>query len=252
MRSSRALLLVFACAALVLSVVVARPAAAQVFGPPMTVFGSVTDSTGDVPEGLIVEAYVGDRVCGRGLTQFTGEGDGRVTVYYADVVSREQTAGCGSPGAEVRIRIGDRFAPQTAQWRAGPVQLDVTFGDATPRPIPTFTPTPQPDDAIPAAPTAAVTPVPQTPTAAASASVSPSPSPTATVAAPTITPTPTLSGGLSTREPGAASGSDDEVGESGFPIWAMVVIGLGALVALGGGVGYMMARSRREPGDDDA
>ena len=35
----------------------------------------------------------------------------------------------GRDGATVEIKIGDRFAPQTAVWRAGPMRLDVVFGD---------------------------------------------------------------------------------------------------------------------------
>lgn len=119
-------------------------ASAQVFGPPMTVFGSVTDSGENVPADLPIEAYVGNTVCGRGQTQYTGDGNGRVTVYFADVVSREQTPGCGADGVDVRIKVGNRFAPQTLRWRPGPAQMDITFGDATPAAIPTFTPTPRP------------------------------------------------------------------------------------------------------------
>ncbi len=226
----------------------AIPARAQVFGPPMTVFGSVTDAAGDVPADLPIEALIGDTVCGRGKTQYTGEGDGRVTVYFADVVSREQTPGCAADGIQVRIKVGDRVATQTLPWRPGPAQMDITFGDATPRPIPTFTPTPRPGS--PTAEPPALTPTlrptgTNTPGAspAVSASPSPSPSPSPTNTA-TATSTPTLAGGLVTTDPprpGTASDGD------GFPVWAIVVIAFGALAAIGGGIGYALARS----GDDD-
>lgn len=230
---------------------VAKPARAQVPSPPMTVFGSVTDASGEVPADLAVEAYVGDKVCGKGKTQFTGDGSGKVTVYFADVVSREQTAGCGSEGVEVRIKIGDRFAPQTVKWAAGPKQLDVVFGNATPAAIPTFTPTPRPSvtptsaTARPSTPTAGASVTP--PTASVSASVSPAGSPSAEGSATgTASPTATLTGGIVT-EPGSA-GDDDEPG--GFPVWGYVAIGLGVLAAAGGGIGFAMARSR--PVEDDA
>jgi len=214
------------------------PARAQVFGPPMTVFGSVTDSAGVVPEGLPVQAFVGDRVCGKGRTQFTGDGDSRVTVYFADVVSREQTSGCGSDGAVVRIQVGDRFAAQTAHWKMGPVQLDLTFGDATPVAIPTFTPV------------ARTTRPPATtgPTSTEPAGATPAPgsaTPTATAVSSTPSSTPTLRGGLLTSASTSrgAGGSD---GGGGFPVWAAVVLVLGALAAVGGGVGFAMARTRRD------
>lgn len=228
-------------------------ASAQVFGPPMTVFGSVTDSAGDIPPDLPVEALVAGTVCGRGKTEHTGDGDGRVTVYFADVVSREQTPGCGADGVDVQIRIGDRIAPQTLRWRPGPVQLDITFGDATPRPIPTFTPTPRPGATGTAEPPARTpTPVPTAPRSstpgispATSPSASPSPSPSNTA---TATPTATLAGGLVTRSPITPPGSTDD---SGFPIWAIVVIALGALTAVGGGIGVVLARARSRVEDED-
>ena len=95
----------------------AESAAAQIPSPPSTIFGSISDSAGPVPAGLTVEAYVGDRLCGSRQTEMTGEPPGRVTVYSVNVVSAAQTAGCGTEGAAVRIKVGDRFATQTAVWR---------------------------------------------------------------------------------------------------------------------------------------
>ncbi len=109
------------------------------FDPPSTVFGSIADSGGVVPAGVTVEAYIGDTLCGtKGRTEFTGDGAARVTVYVVDVVSESQIAGCGTVGREVRVKIGDRFATQTAKWNPGPVQLDVTFGSASPAVSPTL------------------------------------------------------------------------------------------------------------------
>ncbi len=216
------------------------------FGPPMTIFGSVTDSAGPVAEGIDIEAFIGDKACGRGKTQFTGEGSGRVTVYYADVVSREQTGGCGAVGVEVRIKVGDRFAQQTTKWRQGPAQLDLTFGSATPAAIPTFTPTPTRtpapgETAIPGTPTPrGTTPANQTPGGTAtgtSESVTGTPGASATATA-----TPTLRGGVSSSQPGGGGDGGDA---GGFPVWAAVVAVLGGLALIGGGVGYLMARGRR-------
>ena len=225
------------------------PARAQVFGPPMTLFGSVTDSDGPVGEGITVEAYIGGKVCGRGKTQFTGEGSGRVTVYSADVVSREQTAGCGSDGAEVKVKVGDRFAQQTAKWRPGPQQLDLTYGSATPAAIPTFTPTPT------RVPTQGPTTGPGTPTPRGNTPAGGTPATTASVTASTTgtpgpsstaTATPTLRGGLSSSQPGGGGDGGDD---GGFPVWGAVVAVLGGLALVGGGVGYLMARGRRHNDD---
>ncbi len=219
-------------------------AGAQVFGPPMTVFGSVADSAEAVPEGLNVEAYVGDKVCGRGKTQFTGDGAGRVTVYYADVVSREQTGGCGSSGIEVRVKIGDRFASQTVRWQAGPQRLDVVFGSATPAPIPTFTPTPT------RTPTAtrganAPTPTPGGPSpATATVSGSAGASSTAARGTPTIATPGTIRGGIASPAAPGTGGADG--GDGGFPVWGAVLAVVAGLALVGGGVGFLMAQNRKE------
>lgn len=208
--------------------------------PPSTVYGSVTDSAGPVEAGLAVEAYIGDKLCGKGFTEFTGDGDAKVTVYSADVVTREQTAGCGFDGAEVRIKIGDRFAAQTASWRPGPVQLNLTFGNATPAAIPTFTPTPA----------RTATPVPGSETATPGTATQ---SPVGTIPAGSPgagSPVATLAGGLTSSTPGPGRSADEASG--GFPVWAIVVLGLGGIAVVGGGIGYAMSRSNRpDEADDD-
>lgn len=222
-------------------------AQAQVFGPPSTIYGSITDAAGPVPAGVPIEAYIGEKVCGKGKTELTGEGT-PVTVYFTDVVAREQTPGCGAEGIEVRIKVGDRFARQTARWKAGPVQLDITFGDnVTPRAIPTFTPT------------ATRTPAPGQTTAAGN---TPGPSQQANTAVTAATgtipagspgagsPVPTLAGGLTINSASGSGPSAPGGGDGGFPIWAAVILALGGVAAVGGGVGYAMSRTRRTPDDE--
>lgn len=216
-------------------------AAAQ-FDPPSTIFGSVADSAGDVPDGLPVEAYIGDTLCGtKGSTEFTGDGAARVTVYVVDVVSESQIAGCGAPGRDVRIKIGDRFASQTAKWNPGPVQLDLTFGSASPAVIPTFTPAPTrtPEPASTPQPGETGTPA----TAVGTVETIPAGSPGAG------SPVSSPSGGISSATPGAQSASTGSGG--GFPVWGVVVLILGGIAAVGGGVGYAMSRSRADSMDDD-
>ena len=229
-RRVAALVFAVSCGLILLS-----PASAQ-FSPPSTVFGSISDSGGTVEAGVTVEAYIGDTLCGtKGKTEFTGDGDARVTVYVVDVVSEDQTPGCGRLNAQqqIRIRIGDRFAQQTATWDPGPVRLDVTFGNATPVPIPTFTPAPT------RTPDPAATPRPNQPvgTIPAGSPGAGSPVPTAPL------------GGITSATPGAPSSGGDSDG--GIPVWAIVLLVLGGIGAIGGGVGYVMARGNRDGGDDD-
>jgi hypothetical protein len=204
-------------------------ARAQVFGPPMTLFGSISDAAGPIDAGVPVEAYVGDKLCGKGKTEFVGDGANRVTAYAADVVSKEQTTGCGSIGVEVRVKIGERFATQTAKWQQGPVRLDVTFGNATPAAIPTFTPTPRRD------PTADPN---QTGTPATSTSAQ-----TAVARTSNANATPTLKGGVESKNLQSGSQASND---GGFPIWAGVLIGLAVLGAAGGTIGFVLARKDRD------
>ena len=211
------------------------------FNPPSTVFGSISDSAGPVPAGLTVEAYIDDKLCGtKGRTEFTGDGSSRVTVYVVDVVSESQTPGCGKDGKEIKIKVGDRFATQVAKWSPGPVQLDLTFGNATPVAIPTFTPAPT------RTPDPAGTPVPgQTP--------GQTPGQVATIPAGSPgagSPVPTVArGGITSATPGQAAATGG--GGGGVPVWAISLLVLGGIGAVGGGVGYYMARGNRDSGSDD-
>lgn len=238
-------------------------AGAQGFGPPQTIFGSISDSAGAVPDRLPIEAYIGDTLCGEGQTGFSGEGDSRVTVYAVDVFEVGQKEGCGTDGAVVRIKVGDRFADQTARWRAGPLQVDILFGSgATPVPIPTFTPVPP--TAVPTNTTAAPATVPATtdgatPTPGATGTGTPSPAagstsdaqtaatPSVTVALSSTTPsaTATLAGGVVSSVADSPGGGDD----GDLPVWGIVVAVLAGVAVVGGGVGLVMARSRARDGD---
>ena len=206
------------------------------FAPPATVVGSIADEAGTVPEGVNVEGYIGDTLCGtKGSTQFVGEGAARVTVYFVDVSSEEDKPGCGKAGAEVRIKIGDRFATQTTQWRAGLIQMDVTFGNVSPAVIPTAAPTATraPNATGPTAAPNSATPVAEGNQAVGTI---PAGSPGAG------SPVATLKGGVTsaTPAPQQAALTDD----GGFPVWGIVLLVLLGVAAIGGGVGYAMSRSR--------
>ena len=48
---------------------------------------------------------------------------------------------------------------------------------------------------------------------------------------------------------GTTSGVSGTPGGDGFPVWAAVVAALGGVALVGGGVGFMMARNRRDDED---
>ena len=258
-------------------------AAEAQFGPPATIFGLISDSAGEVPEGLEVHAYIGETLCSDSRAEYfaktihTGEGAARVAVYVVHVVSDDQEEGCGTDGAEIRIQVGDRFADETGVWRRGPAQVDITFGSAAPAPIPTFTPTATATSTPDPQATATATKLPTEATAADATSSEDATSQASGSGNDTPTPgganggsdpggdpdddgdgdvpasaedeaEPTLAGGVTTGRTTPAP-SDD----GGFPVWPVVLVLVGLLVVLGGGVGYMMSRtsgSEPPPGDD--
>lgn len=217
------------------------------YQPPSTVFGSINDQAGPVEAGIPVTAYIGGQLCGTGKTEFTGDGAAKVTVYAVNVSSREDKPGCGVEGVDITIKIGDRTASQPARWRAGPVRLDVTFGNVTPVPIPTFTPAPT------------RTPTPPQATSIGTQGATPASNGTGTAASTTVlgtipagspgagSPIPTLKGGVTSSRPGNSQEGSADGG--GFPLWAVVIIVLGGIAVVGGGVGYAMSRGRG--GEDD-
>jgi hypothetical protein len=77
---------------------------------PQTLFGSISDEAGPVPDGLVVEAYIDNTLCGTGQTEFTGDGDARVTAYAVDVFANGSVGGekpgCGRDGDTARSRTG--------------------------------------------------------------------------------------------------------------------------------------------------
>ncbi len=212
------------------------------FNPPSTVFGSISDSAGPVQAGVSVEAYIDDKLCGtKGRTEFTGEGAARVTVYVVDVVSESQTPGCGKDGKLIKIKVGDRTAEQSAKWAPGPVQLDLTFGDATPVAIPTFTPAPT------RTPDPLGTPFPGQTVVPGQGQVATIPPGSPGAGSPVPT---TPKGGITSATPGQApaTGGDDSGG--GVPVWAIALLVLGGIGAVGGGVGYYMARGNKDNSSD--
>ena len=80
--------------------------------PPATYYGVVQTSAYFTPtDGMQVEAYVEDVLCGQGLSLEIG---GQV-VYVVSVAAEVQTIGCGRPGGAIRFQIaGQPLLPQPA------------------------------------------------------------------------------------------------------------------------------------------
>jgi hypothetical protein len=232
-----------ALTALVVALAGASTALAQLPSPPQTIAGSVNDDAGRIPEHVAVEAYIGDKRCDdkHGETDYTGDGSAQVTYYFVNVLSDEQTPGCGKQGSTVRIKIGDRFVNETTKWEAGLLLLNVTFGNAKPVALPTATPTVKKPATV--ATNAEGTPIAaanQTPQGSQTVATIPAGSPGAG------SPIPTLAGGITNAAAGASGGTGGSGGGGGFPLWGIAILVLGGIAVVGGGVGYAMSRSNND------
>lgn len=245
-----AVVVAFAAATAWLLFAVSPPRASAQFAPPQSLYGSINDPNGEIEEGTPVEAYIGDIECsdGTGTTGFTGVGDARVAVYVINVLSSADRDGCGDAGDTVRVKIGDEFVEQTATWEAGPTRLNVAFGEAPTVVLPTNTPVPPTNTPTDAEATAAGPDSTSDPSDEGTAGTPGTPGAPGTPGTPG-TAASTAQGGLTGSTPGAAGGEGDgDDDDGGFPVWAIVVIGLAVLGAAGGGVGYLISRNNREPG----
>ncbi len=113
-------------AALTLSIVVSVSAQAPPELPAIFL-GTVTAEDGAVASDLEVAAYVdgGDEDCSGARVTYVKDG---VTQYFVQVAHSSERAGCGTDGAVVRFRIGDRWATQTGTWSNSGLQtLNLTL-----------------------------------------------------------------------------------------------------------------------------
>ncbi|NJO04409.1 MAG: VCBS repeat-containing protein [Chloroflexaceae bacterium] len=94
--------------------------------PPATFYGAV--EIGGVGAGVPVHARIGGVQCGAGVTERIA---GQV-VYVVDVVSAQQRAGCGTPGATVVLEVGTT-PTATVRWQGSGAQaVDLLPGTASP------------------------------------------------------------------------------------------------------------------------
>jgi hypothetical protein len=102
--------------------------------PPATYYGTISGATSG--DGIVAAIGSGasSRSCGNGAVLT----DSSSTVYVVDVITDDQTSGCGDSGRSIRFYIapqnpgaGGKFATQTATWQgAGAHAQNLTAGPA--------------------------------------------------------------------------------------------------------------------------
>lgn len=223
--------------------------------PPNRFYGSAKVNGQDQSEGTVVEAYVGNTLCGSGTVQARDGGP----IYFLDVLGAGQKPNCAKDGDKVSFKIAGLDAKESGTYTtASATRLDLTANGTarqieqptvlapgtggTPPPPPTFTAVPT--TAVPTLPPAPVSTAPATATANTTASPAPSGSETPTAAAgtPTVatseTPTETPSP-ASTPEP-----PETPLKSTGGPpaaLWVVIV----AIVLIGAGVAAWLVQRRR-------
>ncbi len=208
--------------------------------PPNRFYGSAKINGNDAPEGTVVEAYIGNTLCGSGTVQSRNNTE----QYFVDALSGTQKPGCAKDGDTVKFKVAGLDAKETGKYAtAAATNLNLTasgtpHNSAPPTVLapgqggtpltPLATPAPTEAPTVPATPAATVA---ATGTAAAAASETPAASATATpqgsaTATATATATPSLVSPAARPAPK----------RSGTPAWVWIipiaVLVLAALVAL--------------------
>lgn len=210
---------------------------------PSSFFGTASIDGQPVPNGTQVRGFIDGVDC----TQGDGAGtalEGGVAAYVIDVVHESQRPGCGNETKTVTFTIGGRPAAQTAKWKAGPQEMNLNAGTGAPVALPTATATPAGGGTAGAGGTAR-------------ASVTGRLTPTQPAERTPPTDDVTF---ITPRPPGGNGDPKPAVNDGGAPVGLFLLLGLVALAAGGGGIGYAMSRRPRgtsgerpedEPGPDD-
>jgi len=121
--------LVAAVVALISSLMAASVSAQPPPIPPDRFFGNATVDGAPAPAGTNVTATIGGNVCG----QTTVKAD---STYVLDVMSSNQTAGCGTEGASVSFTVGGNPGG-SATWSSGQfTELDLAGKTPPPPTVP--------------------------------------------------------------------------------------------------------------------
>ncbi len=211
----------------------AAPAGAQL--PPTRVFGTVTVDGQPAPAGTVVQAFIGEKLCGEGVVRRIS--DDLPLGYVVDVAGATQVEGCGTDGATIAFRVGGVLANETATFATGTfIRLDLTVRGQVATPTP-GAPTPPPFGAEPAATgTATASPGAASPTPAGPGGA------TETPEAATATATAASGPGLPVRTATPVGSTGGGGGGGAGPVLA-VVAALVVLAAAGAGA-YLWYRRR--------
>jgi hypothetical protein len=110
-------------ATLLLALAVASPSIARADEPRAWFRGNLYIDSQEAPRGTRIEALIGETVCGETLTarDFNSSATrGATSLFQISVLSEAEIRGCGRDGAQIRFRVDDRFANETASWTAIP------------------------------------------------------------------------------------------------------------------------------------
>jgi hypothetical protein len=225
-----------------LAFLVAAGSASAQAQPPNRFYGTAKVNGQDQPDGTVVEAYVGNTLCGSGTVQTRDSGP----IYFLDVLGAGQKPNCAKDGDKVTFKIAgldakesgtystaaatrvDLTATGTARQIAQPTVLAPGTG-GTPPPPPTFTQPPAP-----------------VPATAATGAASPTPPAAETPAAQSATPAATASE-TATETPSAVASPEAAVppsSKSGGPP-AILWIAIAAIVLIGAGVAAWVYQRQR-------
>lgn len=212
--------------------------------PPERFYGSVQINGQAQGDGTVVEAYIGNTLCGSGTV---GNRNGS-EIYFVDVLGAGQKANCGNDGDKVTFKVSGLDAKETGTYAtASTARLDLSAtGSArpveqptvlapgtggTPAPPPTFTPAPTQASAAPASTTPAAG---ETATAAPATTATAGASGTVTA---TQTPNVTLTP-VPVRVPATKSSGPSPL------IWIVIVV---AVLAIGAGAAAWALQRRGRP-----
>jgi hypothetical protein len=204
--------------------------------PPNRFYGTVSINGQDQPEGTVVEAYIGNTLCGSGTVQNRNGSN----IYLVDVLGSGQKPNCANDGDKVTFKISGLDANETGSYdTAAATRLDLTAAGAA-RTVaqptvlaPGTGGTPAPPPPLPTSPLGTSTPAPTFTPSPDQASETPVTTPTETPTASATAPAPTAT--TSPTPASNTSATSTSSSTSRRPISIIVLVLLILAVALGVG-----------------
>jgi hypothetical protein len=222
-----------------------QPVSAQA-QPPNRFYGSVTINGQEQVEGTVVEAYIGNALCGSGTVQNRNGSN----IYFVDVLGAGQKSDCAKDGDKVTFKVAGLDANESGSYdTAAATRLDLTAtGSARAVSQPTVLApgtggTPAPPPPLPTSPIGTSTPPPTFTPSSDQASETPEAAPSET-STPSVTPTatPTIPPSLTPSATAAATATAATT--SRRPIAVVVLVLLVFAVAAGAGAFLYLRRDQ--------